>query len=131
MDISSTASLDMGPLDYLTSAGAFRLLTPSLETKGAPLTETGWQSFATAQATRLAKLESARRQNPAETAYWQQRHRLAATQAKPVPNPRRGGPMYGVPPGAPPSARAPRATNIPSRREHNIRERRNVMVDLL
>jgi hypothetical protein len=65
---------------------AFALLAPEGAERTAPgLTAGEWQAFKDAQRERTAALNAQRRRNPAEEAYWKQRHDLARQNAKPAP----------------------------------------------
>ena len=65
---------------------AFALLAPEGAERTAPgLTPGEWQTFSDEQCARVVALNAERRRNPAEEAYWKQRHDLARQHAKPAP----------------------------------------------
>ena len=64
----------------------FALLAPEGAERTAPGLATGeWQAFCDEQRARVAALNVERRKNPAEEAYWRQRHTIARQKAKPAP----------------------------------------------
>ena len=65
---------------------SFALLAPEGAERTAPgLTPGEWQAFSEEQSARVVALNAQRRRNPAEEAYWKQRHELARQHAKPAP----------------------------------------------
>jgi hypothetical protein len=64
----------------------FALLAPEgTEHTASGLTPREWQTFSDGQRAHIATLNADRRRNPAEEAYWKQRHDLARQHAKPAP----------------------------------------------
>ncbi len=66
-----------------TAGGEFRLLTPGKP--AAELTDRSWRNFMAEQRERVAAMDTARRRNAGEEAYWKKRHALAREMAKPAP----------------------------------------------
>ena len=65
---------------------SFAVLAPEGAERTAPGLTTGeWQKFTEDQRARIETLNAERRRNPAEEAYWKQRHDLARQNAKPAP----------------------------------------------
>ncbi len=65
---------------------SFAVLAPDGAERTAPSLTTGaWTAFADAQRAHIAALNTERRRNPAEDAYWKTRHDLARKNAKPAP----------------------------------------------
>ena len=74
-ELSVCVSGDGGPFVLLGADGK----TPAV------FDDAGWSAFANAQRERIAQLNTARRHNPAEDAYWKMRHDLARQHAAPAP----------------------------------------------
>jgi len=69
----------------IENGAAWTLLAPGGNDQ--PFTESGLSAFADAQRGNVARLNAARRYQPAEEAYWQMRHDLARKSLRPAPEP--------------------------------------------